>query len=284
MWNSLRQRIITTVVVLGLLTGLSAIALAQSTLDTVKKRGELIVGVRQDQVPFSYENKSGQLVGFEVDLAKYIADKLGVSFKPVAVTASTRIPLLTQGRVDLLAATLSHYRSRDDVIDFSIGYYYSPLKVLVKKSSGLTTLAALKGHRVGTAVGSGSLTILPERVPGVDMQSFDNYQDAFVALRQGIVDGVATDGVVLAGIRARSASPQDYTFIDQPYGGSEFGMGVRENDSKWRDYVNYAIQDAWLDGTWKNLFNKWFGPGTDFAMTPQDLGGWQVKIWSDPLK
>lgn len=252
-----------------------------SVLTQVLDRGTLVAGVRDSSPPFGYTDDSGNLVGFEVDLVTELADALGVEVELVAVTADTRIPLLTQGRVDLLAATLSHYWDRDEVIDFSIGYFWSPNVVMVAADSGLTALADLADKTVGTAAGAGTIEELPLVVPGVQVESFQNYQDAFLALQQGVVDGVATDLPVLAGIRSQTDDPEAWTFIEEQYGASEFGIGLAQNDSAWRDRINVELQKMWLDGRWDAIFEKWLGSESGLQITTEQLD-WNMTIWAVP--
>ena len=75
--------------------------------------------------------------------------------------------------------------------------------------------------------------------------------------------------------------PEDYEILfgrDAVYGGGEYGLGVRENDSKWRDQVNFILQDMWKDGTWDRIFNKWLGPATKMNLTKEQLG-FEMVVW-----
>src|SRR5438552_14004108 len=97
-----------------------SVAGAESTLDVVRKRGKLIAGVRYTNPPFGYVDEKGQNVGFDVDIVRAFAQKLGVGLELKDVTAQTRIPVLLSGGIDLAAAAINHYIDRDQVVDFSI--------------------------------------------------------------------------------------------------------------------------------------------------------------------
>ncbi len=124
---------------------------SRSTLDTVVERGYLRAGVWTDLIPFGFINKNGIYAGFEIDLVAQIAERLKVGYDLAPVTSVTRIPFLVQGRVDMIAATLTHYRRRDALIDFSIGYLKSPQAVMVKRGRGIGNVSDLAYHHAGAA-------------------------------------------------------------------------------------------------------------------------------------
>ncbi len=254
-------------------------AQAESTLEVVKKRGVLIAGVKKKVPNFGMTNEKGEIVGFDIEIVKGIAEKLGVKLKLVPVTSATRTALLQQGRIDLTAATMTHYRKRDPAIDFSVGYFYSPQTLLVAKNSGIHGMADMAGKRAGTAIGAGAVENMKKVQPKITVQTFEGYPEAFLALQQGMVDAVGTDIVILAGLRANAKNPSD--FIIAPgatFGGGEYAVGIRENDSDWRDAVNHALIDMWNDGTWMKAFNKWIGPGSKLNMKFEE-SGFKMYTW-----
>jgi polar amino acid transport system substrate-binding protein len=252
----------------------------KSTLQATKEAGVLKAGVTMEVPYFGFIDEKGNHVGFEYDLVTEIAKRLNVKLQVTQVTSATRIPILQQGRIDLVASTMTHYRSRDDVIDFSIDYFYSPQTLLVRKDSGIRNVADLNGKRVGAVIGAGSVKYFQEAQPGAKMQTFEGQGESFLALSQGLVDALATDAVILAGLRANAKNPADFLLLgkEATYGGGPYGLGVRENDSKWRDAINYALQDIWNDRTWEKLFNKWVGPNTKLQLT-KELLGFEMEIW-----
>jgi polar amino acid transport system substrate-binding protein len=255
-----------------------AVRAQTSTLDLVKQRGVLHAGVRQDVPGFGSVDEKGQTVGFDVDIAAELARRFGVKIELVPVTAATRIPLLQQGRIDLIAATLTHYRERDKVIDFSIGYFWTGQKLMVKRDSNITSLADLAGKRAGTTVGALAIENLVRAQPKAIGQTFEGYPEAFLAMQRGLVDAVVADVIILAGLRARSANPQDYLIIGESLGGGDYAIGVRENDSKWRDAINFALQDMWKDGTWDKIFDRWVGPDSALKLGKDEIG-FRMQVW-----
>ena len=138
-------------------------------LDDIRKKGELIVGVLGTDEPNSFvDPASRELVGYEVDLAKAIAAKIGVKpvFKQIAVAA--RIPELQQGRVDLLAASLTHNKEREAQVDFSLTTFVTGQKVIVKTSSGIADVPQLAGKKVLTVKGGTQEENVRKAVPSVE--------------------------------------------------------------------------------------------------------------------
>ena len=155
-------------------------------LDDIRKKGELVVGVLGTDEPNSFvDPKTREIVGYEVDLAKAVAQKLGVKLKLKQLAVAARIPELQQGHVDLLAASLTHNKEREAVIDFSLTTFVTGQKVLVKKDSGIQSLGQLAGKKVVTVKGGTQEPNVRRAVPSVEVVTFDTGPQAFQALQQG---------------------------------------------------------------------------------------------------
>ena len=269
------KRILTLLVALCLIMSVAAVASA-GKLDEIKERGKLIVGVKDAVVPFGFvDENTNQLVGFDIDICRYIAEQLGVDIEILPVTSATRIPMVAQGQVDLVAATMTHKFERDDVIDFSITYFMDGQKILVAKDSGITSAADLDGMKVGSAQGSTSEKNIAEAVPGVTVVSFDGYPQAFLALKQGKVAAVTTDSTILLGLKNSDENPDNWEIVGEFISAEPYGLGLPENDSDFRDFVNKCLADMWLSGKYQEVYNKWFGPDTAYYL-PLD---WEMEIW-----
>lgn len=128
---------------------------AADTLAAVKQRGTLAVGVKNDYRPWGFIDPSGQIVGLEIDLAREVADKIGVKLETVPVTALNRMEFLRQGRIDLIIATLSDTTERRRVTGMvEPNYFASATNVLAPKSAGLKRWADLKGRKVCAVQGA----------------------------------------------------------------------------------------------------------------------------------
>jgi polar amino acid transport system substrate-binding protein len=264
-----------TLVLVVALVAVSALAHADR-LDEIKSRGTLIAGVKDSVVPFGFvDEDTNQLVGFDVDIVKAMADTLGVKLELKPVTSATRIPMLAQGSVDILAATMTHKFSRDDVIDFSITYFMDGQKILVAKDGGINSVADLAGKKVGTAKGSTSEKNIAKAQPECRVISFDDYPMAFLALKQGKVSAVTTDSTILLGLKNSDENPEKWAIVGDFISSEPYGLGVPENESNFRDFVNRTLAELWISGEYKKMYNKWFGPETSYYMPLT----WEMETW-----
>lgn len=230
-------------------------AIAASALDDVKARGKMIVGVRYDSPPFGSLDSNGKVIGFDIDLITDIAKRLGVGIEMVQVTAKTRIPMIESGKIDIIAAVLTHTRERDRVIDFSISYLLDGQRLLVKKGSGIKGAGDLKGKTVSAVQGSYNEATIRKIVPEAKVLVFQEYPQAFLALKQGLADAFTTTATILEGVAKQDP---DFESVGEFLTSEPIAFGIRENDSKWRDAINFALQDMVADGTFKTIFEKYF--------------------------
>ncbi|BDV00803.1 amino acid ABC transporter substrate-binding protein [Thermodesulfomicrobium sp. WS] len=264
-----------TLVILAALA-LGASAAHAGKLDEVKSRGKLIAGVKDSQPPFGYvDEQTRQIVGFEIDICAALAKKLGVGLELKPVTSATRIPMLEQGAIDLIAATMTHKIEREEKIDFSITYFPATQKLLVHKDSGIKSVADLAGKKVGSAKGSTSEQNIKKAQPECTVVSFETYPEAFLALKQGKVAAVTTDAPILLGIRNSDDHPEQWIIVGEDIAAEPYGIGLPENDSDFRDFVNITLMEMWKSGEYQQIYAKWFGPDTKF---PLPLN-WTMEIW-----
>ncbi len=244
------------------LMSLAAIAILSGSvyadkLSDVKDAGVLKAGVKYDFKPFGFVNESGKVVGFDIDLLKYIAKDLGVKVKFQQVTSKTRIPLVAGGQIDIAAASMTHKVKRDDTIDFTISYFFDGQSILVRKGEKIRTAKGFAGKKVGAIQGATSGENFLKASPKAKIQYYQEYPQAVMALKRGKIDAVTTD-LVWCSTQAKDSHGKlkvtGGTLSVEPY-----GMGIAENESNFRDAVNFAIQKAVKDGTYTKLYKKWFG-------------------------
>jgi polar amino acid transport system substrate-binding protein len=244
----------------------------QSVLDVVKQRGKLIAGVRQEAPPWGYVDKDGHIIGFDVDIARYFAKKLGVELELVPVTSKTRITMLTNANIDILTAGTAHTIERNQVIDFSISYYRGGTRFLVRKDSGINGYRDLAGKTVALAPGVPYQPLLLQKQPKAKVIVFQEYADAVLALLQGKVDAIMTAQEILDGLaKGKPELAVVGNILDFPV--FTQGLGVRQNDSKWLNWVNFTLIEMWKNGQIQELYRKYMGrdPDPDFQMETWEI-------------
>jgi len=242
--------------------GLSAAHADQ--LDDIKKKGELVVGVLGTDEPNSFiDVKTREIIGYEVDLAQAIAKKLGVKLQIKQLAVAARIPELQQGHVDLLAASLTHNKEREAVIDFSLTTFVTGQKVLVKSNSGIKSVADLAGKKVVTIKGGTQEPNIRKAVPNVEVVTFENGPQAFQALQQGKGEAFVNDEVSLLDQHAKLGAAQaQYTILPQNLSVEPLAIGIKKGEAKLKAQVDGVLRELEKSGEAEKLFFKWYGPNT----------------------
>lgn len=234
-----------------------------STMDLIGARGKLLAGVKFDFKPFGYLDENGENVGFDVEIAQYIAKQLELPVEFVKVTSQSRIPDLLENKVDLLIASMTHTVTRDAKIDFTMTYFEDGQSLLVRSGSGIRGLEDLEGKTVAAVRGATSGLKLLSFQPKSQLQLFGEYPEAVKALKSGMVDALTTDRSFC--IAAADDNPglevTGGAFTVEPY-----GIGIRENDSRFRDFLNQALMQMELDGTYAQVYWKYFQQPPSFEI------------------
>jgi len=233
-------------------------------LADIKKKGEIVIGVLGTDEPNSFvDPKTRELIGYDVDLGKAVAKKLGVKpvFKQIAVAA--RIPELQQGHVDLLAASLTHNKEREAQIDFSLTTFVTGQKVLVKKTSGIADVPQLAGKKVLTVKGGTQEPNIRKAVPTVDVVTFETTQQAFLALQQG--KGIAyvnDESSLIDDLGKLGERGKDYTILPTNLSVEPLALGIKKGEAGVKTVVDETLRELEKSGDADKLFVKWYGPAT----------------------
>ncbi len=267
-----------------ILTGVVLVAAAcsregevASTLDQVEETGVVRIAVRNDNPPMSFFDETGEWVGFDIDLARAMADQLGHELELVVVDGTTRISFLQQGTVDMSIASMNHTWARDEAIDFSITYFWDNQSFLVRTNT-YKSIDELIGQTVAANAGSSVIpswqAYVTERGGDLpEVVEFDDKLAAMQALRDGAVEGYSEDNITLL---ALAAGNPGLTLLPGGHNLVQFGIGLPVDDSAWRDQVNLALQEIWRDGTYASIYDRWFvGPQRVINLP---LGG-EMEIW-----
>lgn len=237
-------------------------------LQAIKQRGKLIVGVKFDTNLFGLKDPAtGEVKGFDVDIAKALAKKIFGDENKLelkSVVSKTRIPLLQQGDIDAIIATMTITPERGKQVLFTDPYFDAGQSLLVKKGSPIKSINDIKsGTRVVTVKGSTPAKRIQEKVPGATVLEFDNYQDAFMALKTGKGDVLTTDNVILMGM---SKQDPDYVVVGGTFSNEPYGIAVRKGQDAFAKYINAFLKEIKSDGTYDAIYKKWLGN------TPRNTG------------
>jgi ABC-type amino acid transport substrate-binding protein len=255
-------------IVLGLLTSVALVhatgAVAQksgeSTLDTVKRRGTLVVGIQTQGAPFGYLDDQGRNVGFDADIARYLAKKLGVRIEYRQVTSATRMPLLASRAIDIAAASITVTPEREKVIDFSTPYVMIGGKLLVRKGSAIHNLQDLHGKPVAFALGGSAQQDVQRVVPDIQPVVFNDPPLAVQAVIQEKAVAMIADGSQLYYYAQNNPA---LMVTGEAWAPKPLAIGLRKDDPKWRREIDTLLADFYSDGSYAATYRKYLGADPD---------------------
>ena len=228
-------------------------------LSEIYKRDKIIAGVREDAAPFGYRDEKGNLQGFDIDLAKYIAKSLlgsdaKVEFVPV--TASNRIMKLASGDVDMLVAAMSITDNRRQILNFSTPYYIAGQTIMVNSDSKATGLGDFENKKLIIVFGSTSERNLRSNVPGISVLGFKNYDAAYRALKAKQADGMIADDSILL---RYTISDKSVRLLKKRYSQEPYAVVFRKDDESQRllTQVDYIVNHLKSTGKLDKMLEKW---------------------------
>ena len=186
-------KVLVLALVLAIVTASFAAAEGFRTLDEIKASGKIVIGLFHDKKPFGYVDEYGEYQGYDVYLARRLAQDLGVELEIVAVDAPNRIEFLQSFKVDVILANFTYTEERAQQVDFALPYMKVALGVVSPDSALITDVEQLKGKKLIVSKGTTAETFFEQNYPEVQLVKFDSYTDAYLALLDGRGDGLSTD-------------------------------------------------------------------------------------------
>jgi polar amino acid transport system substrate-binding protein len=273
------MRVLKISVLAALLVMAASVAFAGPTYDRVMSTKVVRAGMSNQGIPGGFINDKNEWVGFDVDMATEIAKRLGCTLEKVVVNNNTRVSFVQTDppKVDMVLANMTHKRERDQKIDFSITYFFDGQKFLAKKGA-VKDVKDLATMKVGSMQGTTSIVNATEYLkklgnPDPKVIGYDGEIAMFEALRSGRVQAISTDSTILLGYAAKV--PGQFELVGEFISDEPYGIGLPQDDSAWRDIINFTIQDMWKDGTYMTIYNKWFGPDTDYPFPMTE----KIEMW-----
>ncbi|MBK5441935.1 transporter substrate-binding domain-containing protein [Peribacillus sp. TH24] len=230
----------------------------KDVLTQVKDNDKIVFGVKNDTRLFGLKNPStGEVEGFDIDIAKALAaeilgDEKKVEFKEV--TSKTRMALLNNGDIDAIVATMTITDDRKKEVDFTDVYFDAGQTLLVKKGSDIKGIDSLKGKKVLAVKGSTSAINIREKAPDAQVLEFENYSEAFAALKSGQGEALTTDDSILYGMADEDPNYElvGGTFTDEPY-----GIAVKKGNENFVAELNKALKSLKDSGKYDEIHDKW---------------------------
>jgi glutamate transport system substrate-binding protein len=235
---------------------------------------KITIGTKFDQPGLGLKNPDGTMSGFDVDVATYVAGQLG--FKPEDIEwkespSSQRETLIQNDQVKFIAATYSITDARKEKVSFAGPYLITGQSLLVKAdNTDITGAESLQNNKKLCSVsGSTPAQRIKDKYPGVQLQQYDTYSACIEALKNGAIDAVTTDEVILAGYAAQT--PGAFKIVGKPFSEERYGIGLKKDDTELQTKINDAITKMESDGAWKTAFDKNLGPAGIATPAPPGL-------------
>ncbi len=234
----------------------------------------IVIGTKFDQPGLGLKNPDGTMSGFDVDVATYVAGELGYAPDKIEwkeAPSAQRETLIQNGQVEYIAATYSITDARKEKVSFAGPYLVTGQSLLVRAdNTDITGAASLENNkRLCSVSGSTPAQKIKDEYQGVQLQQYDTYSACVEALKNGAVDAVTTDEVILAGYAAQS--PGTFKIVGQPFSEERYGIGLKKDDTELLTKVDDALQKMFDSGAWKEAFDKNLGPAGITAPAPPTL-------------
>ncbi|WP_373836526.1 glutamate ABC transporter substrate-binding protein [Jeotgalibaca arthritidis] len=267
-------------VMMVVLAGCTSTNLAErDILDRIEESPsqKIVWGVKADTNLFGlYNIAESEIQGFDIDIAKAITDVITgdeANAEFIEVTSKTRIPLIKNGNIDAIIATMTISEERLKQVNFSEVYFAAGQSLLVPENSEINSVTDLTAdHTVIAVKGSTSAINIREYSPNANIIELENYSEAFTALQSGQGDAVTTDNAILLGMMADSPG---YRLAGEPFTNEPYGIAINHGQEDFLDAVNDALLTLIENGRYAEIFHHWF-PSEELP----DLG-WAVPVQKD---
>jgi glutamate/aspartate transport system substrate-binding protein len=253
---------------IALLASSGAFAQATDTLAKVKASGVITMGVRDSSGALSYTLGDGKYAGYHVeicqrviaDVEKAVGRKLEIKYLPV--TSQNRIPLVQNGTVDIECGSTTNNATRQKDVSFLPTTFVEEVRIAVKASSGITSIAQLNGKNVATTTGTTSVQTLRknERASGIDFKEVfgKDHSDSFLLLESGRADAFVMDGSILAGNIATAKNPADFKVVGEVLSVEPIAIMIRKDDAALKKIGTDTITGMIKSGDIAKTWDKWF--------------------------
>ena len=274
--------------ILGLLTlvGMAVMSLAGCTQlasnptvdnwDKYQQQKSITVGFDNTFVPMGFEEKNGNYAGFDIELAKYVSKKLGITVHFQPIDWDMKETELQNGTIDAIWNGYSATDERREKVAFTIPYMQNTQILVVKKTSGIHSVEDMTGKVLGAQNGSSGMLdfeehpeVLKNRVKGGDADQYQSVNEAIIDLKNDRIDALLIDRVYADYYLTTEGIADEYDTIPSGFESESFAVGVRPADKKLLEALNDAFKELYQEGIFQQISQKWFG---EDVATPEVKG------------
>lgn len=266
MMKKVKITIIGALVFLVSMIGLAGCSSDKATEDTfpkIKEKGQIVMGLDDTFAPMGFRDANNEIVGFDVDLAKEVFKRIGLEVKFQPIDWAMKESELNAGNIDLIWNGYSITDERKEKVAFSTPYLENSQIIITLADSDINTKQDLAGKKVAAQSGSSAVDAMntePELVSAFDGGEpivFDTNNEAFLDLEAGRADAVVADEV-LARYYIKQRGEEQFKVLEEDFGKEEYGIGMRKGDKQLVELVNQALAEMKQDGSYDEIYQKWF--------------------------
>ncbi|HEY9411540.1 MAG TPA: glutamate ABC transporter substrate-binding protein [Jiangellaceae bacterium] len=232
-----------------------------STMAELADAGSITVGTKFDQPLFGLVGPDGVPVGFDVEIAKIIAGKLGIdeeNIEWVETVSANREQFIQDGQVDIVVATYTINDERKQIVDFAGPYYEAGQTIMVLESNtDINGPDDLAGKKVCSVEGSTPAENIRTNYPEAELVPTAAYSDCLEPLRNGQVDAVTTDNVILSGFVDQNEG--EFKLVGEAFTEEPYGIGLMKGDDEFRTFINDTLEESFEDGSWAEAWESTAG-------------------------
>lgn len=256
------------------------------TLAKIAKSGEVVVGHRESSVPFSYLDENQKPIGYSIDLCMKIVEEISaevgkqVNVRFVPVNPKTRIALMANGTIDLECGSTTNNLTRQQQVEYLPVTFITGTKLLVRKNSGINSVADLDGKSVALAQGTTNERAVKAAIEAGKMKvkilPVRDHAEGMLSLETDRVDAYSTDHILLFGLIAKSKTPDEFAVVGDFLSFDPYAIMVRRDDSAFELVGKKALAKVFRSGEINDIYAKWFDPlsveATDLLKAAFQLG------------
>lgn len=236
-----------------------------TSLTDVQAAGHFTLGLDADFAPMGFTDDNGEIVGFDIDLAKAVGEKMGVDVEVKPIDWDSKDMELSSGKIDVIWNGFSITDERRQEVLFSNPYLSTKQSIVVKKGSDITKKADLAGKKIALQDGSTSEDALKadtatyESVGDDNISRFKENSQVLMEVDSGRADAAVIDEVFVRYYLQKENLLDKYTVLEEGFDEEDYGVGGRKGDYALMEAINKALDECKADGTTSEISQKWFG-------------------------